>query len=125
MKVTEDRSNGTTTASTRHANGRFQLGNPGGPGRPPGGKEREYKNVLLCAVTIDNWKMICDVAVRAALGGDAAARDWIGRMLFVNQPMLLLQIVKEAKARLEAIEGQWKQPAAAADGKGVLNDADS
>jgi hypothetical protein len=73
--------NGNGTASGRDGDGRFALGNPGGPGRPPRVTERDYLAALAGECPPETWRAICRRAVNDALAGDAKARDWLSRYL--------------------------------------------
>jgi hypothetical protein len=65
----------------RDANGRFALGNPGGPGRPRRVVEADYLAALSEAVPLEKWHEIVETAVDQAVSGDAKAREWIGSYL--------------------------------------------
>ncbi len=65
----------------RDARGRFTVGNPGGPGRPPRAVERHYLEISLASVTPEDWSTIMLVAVQEAKRGDATARAWLARLL--------------------------------------------
>jgi hypothetical protein len=73
--------NGNGTCAGRSSNGRFALGNKGGPGRPPRATERHYLAVLADVVPLETWRAICLRAVADAKKGDAKARDWIAKYL--------------------------------------------
>jgi hypothetical protein len=77
-------SNGNGASNGRNGNGRFSLGNPGGPGRPPRLTEAAYLAALAEEVPLEVWRIICQRAVRDALAGDARARDWLSRYLMGN-----------------------------------------
>jgi hypothetical protein len=62
----------------RDTNGRFAVGNSGGPGRPRRAVEANYLAALSEAVSVRKWKKIVEKAVKDALAGDRHAREWIG-----------------------------------------------
>ncbi len=68
----------------RDYHGRFAPGHPGGPGRPPSAKEREYLETLGSVCTIDDWRAICRRAVKDARAGDHRARNWLSKYLVGN-----------------------------------------
>lgn len=59
----------------------FQVGNPGGPGRPKRQTEASYLAAMLEAVPLETWKQICERAVTDALAGDEKARGWLAKYL--------------------------------------------
>ena len=61
--------------------GRFQPGNPGGPGRPKLATEERYIRALTASVSIADWKEIVDKAVTQAKRGDSRARTWLSDYL--------------------------------------------
>jgi hypothetical protein len=77
----------------RHDNGRFALGNRGGPGRPRRDIEANYLAVLGEAVPIETWGAIVTKAVDQALDGDAQARTWLSNYL-IGKP--LFQAVEDS-----------------------------
>jgi hypothetical protein len=72
----------------RHDNGRFALGNRGGPGRPSRAVEAQYLTALRESVPRETWGKICETAVAQALDGDAMAREWISAYL-IGKPLLM------------------------------------
>ena len=62
----------------------FQIGNPGGPGRPKRQTEEGYLKALMGACDLDKWGQICDRAVQDALNGEPKAREWLARYLIGN-----------------------------------------
>lgn len=60
--------------------GRFEAGNPGGPGRPRRSVESDYLRALSEACPLDMWQEVAK-AVTDAKAGDAQARAWLGRYL--------------------------------------------
>ena len=78
--------------------GRFQKGNPGGPGRPRRAVEREYLAALSDAVTPDQWRLVAEKALQDAQAGDAAARAWLAKYLLGDTTATLLELAaKEAR----------------------------
>ena len=65
----------------RDQNGRFQRGNPGGPGRPPIATEKRYHDTLVSVCSLDQWREICERAVCDAISGDFRARAWLSTYL--------------------------------------------
>ncbi len=65
----------------RNSNGRFAIGNAGGPGRPRRAAERDYLLALTRECPLEKWQAICRRAVADAERGDAKARDWLSRYL--------------------------------------------
>jgi hypothetical protein len=64
--------------------GRFQPGNPGNPnarGRPRRSVEQSYLDATVGSVSIADWKVVCRTALEQAKGGDAKAREWLGKLL--------------------------------------------
>jgi hypothetical protein len=72
--------------------GRFTVGNPGGPGRPPRPVEREYLRALNEAVSLDDWEAVVKAAVADAKDGDAKAREWLARYLIGDEPPRLIDL---------------------------------
>lgn len=61
--------------------GMFQIGNPGGPGRPKRQTEADYLLATMESVPLDTWRAIVARAVNDAQDGDYRAREWLGRYL--------------------------------------------
>jgi hypothetical protein len=76
--------NGNGASSGRNGDGRFAVGNPGGPGRPKRITEQDYLAALAAEVPLQVWRIIVRRAVNDALAGDHKARDWIARYLLGN-----------------------------------------
>ena len=74
-----------TVTKKRNKNGRFAVGNSGGPGRPPRATERDYLVALSESCSTGDWQEIVSKAVDDAKGGDAKARAWLAGYL-VGQP---------------------------------------
>lgn len=55
----------------------FQIGNPGGPGRPKKAVEDKYLKSLFSVLKQDDWKDIVDMAIKQAKRGDHQARKWL------------------------------------------------
>ena len=68
----------------RDSNGRFLPGTAPGPGRPPRVAEEAYLRTLTEVCTLEEWKAICERAVRDAKAGDATARNWLAKYLLAN-----------------------------------------
>jgi hypothetical protein len=85
----------------RGNDGRFQVGNPGGPGRPPRQTEFEYLLAISEACNLETFKEIVTATVEAARRGDDKARAWLSSYLVGNA---------DAKAgRLSKIESAERQ----------------
>ena len=66
----------------RDKHGRFVKGASGNPnGRSPKEREERYYNILLTAVTYDDWQEIVRKAADQARRGDAVARKWLSDYL--------------------------------------------
>ena len=89
-----------------HTNyGRFQKGNPGGPGRPRRAVEREYLAALSDAVNPDQWRRVVEKALQDAQAGDATARAWLSKYLLGDTPATLMELAaKEARGENPADE---------------------
>src|SRR5436305_374880 len=61
----------------RDDKGRFVSGNPGGPGRPRRQVEQEYHDVMINAVSPEDWHSIIQTAVVQALDGSHEARRFL------------------------------------------------
>jgi hypothetical protein len=79
----------------RDGQGRFAVGNPGGPGRPRRAVERDYLTVLSDAVSPEDWRSVVQAAVESAKQGDAKARDWLTRYLIGETPMSLTDLAAD------------------------------
>lgn len=96
----------TTKKNTggRGKDGRFQIGNGGGPGRPPRQTELQYLVAISEACDVEKFRQIVAVAVDAAVAGDDKARNWLSSYLVGNA---------ESKAaclsRVEMAERQLKR----------------
>ena len=67
---------------TRDEKGRFVKGVSGNPnGRSPKDREERYYNILLTAVTFEDWQEIVRKAADQARRGDAVARKWLSDYL--------------------------------------------
>lgn len=86
----------------RDDKGRFIKGNKASPGRPPKEREERYYEILLTAVTFDDWQAIVKKAAEQAKKGDAVARKWLSDYLVgaVQQRM-------ELSGSLRMIEVDW------------------
>ncbi len=95
---------------TRHANGRFAKGNPGGPGRPPRQDERDYLIAAAGVVSLERWQRVVERAAADAEKGDHKAREWLSRWLMPARPRpaeasylgsLLLRRENESESELD------------------------
>ena len=68
-------------AAKRDEKGRFQIGNPGGPGRLKRQTEAGYLSVLMEACDLETWRGIVDRAVTDATDGNEKARSWLASYL--------------------------------------------
>src|SRR5262245_32306818 len=83
----------------RHDNGRFALGNRGGPGRPRRAVEGGYLTALSEAVPLETWGKICETAVAQAIAGDAKAREWISGYV-IGRPVAAVAVEEPQGPRL-------------------------
>src|SRR5437016_5305664 len=81
--------------SDRNTNGTFAPGNPGGPGRPRRGVERQYLAAFAEAVSLDDWREVVGKAVTDAKAGNAKARDWLSKYLLGDEPLALVELTEE------------------------------
>ena len=81
----------------RDRNGRFTLGNAGGPGRPRRTVETDYLAALNDELSLDSWQRIVRRAIEHAEAGDWRARDWLSKYVLPNVPktQLLLNLAAE------------------------------
>jgi len=61
----------------RDKNGRFVAGNGGGPGRPKKVREERFLEIMLAAVTFEDWRAIIKRAVTLARIGNKDARKFL------------------------------------------------
>lgn len=74
--------NGQSAKSGRTSNGRFALGNPGGPGNPHGRRSAWLREQVLEAVTDRDMQAVVRALISKAKGGDIAAiRELLNRVL--------------------------------------------
>jgi hypothetical protein len=92
---------------TRDSNGRFSVGNVGGPGRKTREIEREYLATMETIVSGEAWQAIVQRATQDAIGGDAKARSFIASYL-LGQPVTRTEEPEQGDRVAEAIE-QWRQ----------------
>jgi len=84
--------------SNRDSHGRFQKGNPGGPGNPHAGQVSKLRAAILAAVNAGDIEAIIAQLVRKAREGDlAAAREILDRTIGKAAQSDLLE-------RIEALE---------------------
>jgi hypothetical protein len=70
-----------TKPTQRNAQGRFLVGNPGGPGRPKRQTEEGYLAVLMEECSLEQWRGVVKRAVADAADGDEKARQWLASYL--------------------------------------------
>lgn len=63
--------------SPRQPDGRFAIGNPGGPGRPKGRRSTELQRAAQEAITADHMGLIMRKALRMALEGNLTAMKFV------------------------------------------------
>ncbi len=73
--------NNNRNSAGRDSQGRFAVGNPGGPGRPPRMTEEDYLRTLAENISLDDWAAIIRKAVDDAKSGEAKSREWLSRYL--------------------------------------------
>lgn len=61
--------------------GKFAVGNPGGPGRPKRQTEKAYLEVMMAECPPDEWRAIVQKAVIQARAGEPRAREWLSNYL--------------------------------------------
>lgn len=61
--------------------GKFVPGNKASPGRKPKERELRYYDILMSAVTFEDWEAIVKKAAEQAKRGDQAARKWLADYL--------------------------------------------
>ena len=71
----------------RAPDGKFVKGHaPNSPGRPPKAREEKYHEIMISAVSFENWEKIIRKAVDQALEGDRYARQWLSDNL-IGKPI--------------------------------------
>jgi hypothetical protein len=92
----------------RDENGRFTIGNPGGPGRPRRAVELDYLASLADAVPLSRWQKIVARAAEDAENGDPKARRWLAEHLLGrrSEPLTTLAATELAGTLDEQIEAQ-------------------
>src|SRR5262245_58047906 len=65
----------------RNSNGRFAIGNPGGPGRPRRAVEQDYLIAVAEAVPLERFRKIAERAAEDAEKGNSRARQWLSDVL--------------------------------------------
>lgn len=73
--------------ANRDGKGRFVIGHPGGPGRLRRSTEASYLGILMEECDLETWRGVIRRAVKAAEGGDPAARSWLGQYL-IGRPVI-------------------------------------
>jgi len=102
---------------SRTSDGRFGIGNAGGPGRPPRETEASYLETLRTTVTLSDWTAICERACSDAKAGNARAREWLTRHLIGEKALAdgngrgdlffrLVQHVEEGR-QARVIDSDW------------------
>jgi len=104
-------------ANGRNLNGTFGTGNPGGPGRPRRGVERQYLAAFAEAVSPSDWRAIIQKAAADAKAGDAKARDWLSKYLVGDEPLALVELAEELQ-RLKSELGVGDETGGDAAGAG-------
>lgn len=84
----------------RDEQGRFTVGNGGGPGNPHATQVGRLRSALLSAVTEEDMRDVVRALAKKAKGGDVAA----ARVLFDR--VLGRPIEADLLARIDALEGQ-------------------
>ncbi|WP_295400903.1 hypothetical protein [uncultured Thiocystis sp.] len=105
-------------AAKRDEKGRFQIGNPGGPGRLKRQTEAGYLSVLMEACDLETWRGIVDRAVTDATDGNEKARSWLASYL-VGAPSaeapststVVIQQLLHVDPALDAAAAQLAKPA--------------
>ena len=66
----------------RRADGRFAIGNPGGPGNPYAKQVARVRSLIVDAVSEDDLRAVISMLVERAKGGDVlAARELLNRLV--------------------------------------------
>ncbi len=102
--MSDSRLDANKTPVSRGRGRPFQLGNPGGPGRPKWTVEQTYLDATLASVPVSAWRKIVAKAVTQAKAGDFRAREWLSRLLVSADPLPLAELVNELKAELERLK---------------------
>jgi hypothetical protein len=76
----------------RNGKGQFLPGRPGGPGRPPIARERKYMETISSVCTDEDWREICERAIKDAKDGDHKARDWLSKYL-LGDPVSVAKVL--------------------------------
>jgi hypothetical protein len=107
----------------RQSNGRFAVGNPGGPGRPRRAVELDYLASLADAVPLKRWKRIVARAVEDSEAGDPKARRWLSEFLVGRQPeaLMALAVTEVAGTLDEEIQARAASLRASVLRKKILN----
>ena len=78
----------TNGANGRRADGRFPVGNPGGPGNPRARQSALLRSAMLVATTPDDIRAVADALLHKAKAGDVAAiRELFDRLFGKAAPM--------------------------------------
>lgn len=119
------------TTNARDQQGRFQLGNRFGKGRPPRQTEQGYLTVLMEECPMDTWRTIVKKAIEAASEGDDRSRNWLSSYLIGSPagkaPTTTSVVISQMLGTDPALEAAAKKialPLASAERFPIL-DADS
>lgn len=74
---------------SRDGNGRFGPGNNFGKGRPRRVTEAQYLEATVGQVTLKDWRLIVDQAVKDAQTGDYRARSFLADYLIGKPPQIV------------------------------------
>lgn len=92
--------------TTRRVVGRpFVKGvSPNPKGRPPRHIERDYIGAAIGEVSLEEWRGVVRKAKEQALKGDAPARNWLGKILIGDDPLIIVQINGELREMIARVE---------------------
>ncbi|HEX3152331.1 MAG TPA: hypothetical protein VHR66_29930 [Gemmataceae bacterium] len=71
--------------------------------------EREYLAVLVDAVPLKTWQLVGQAAAKAAIEGDARAREWLTHHLIETDPMRLTELAADKSLAHTAYEEIFKE----------------
>lgn len=93
------------TGNGRAGGGRFAVGNPGGPGRPPNEKALTLRRVFLDEISEEDMREIVGELKRQAKAGDLSAiRDILDRICGRPMPADVQVEIDELAAQVAALE---------------------
>jgi hypothetical protein len=84
----------------RDSNGHFAAGTAPGPGRPRRAIEIDYARTLADAVSLADWRKVCDKALADAKEGDSRAREWLSNRLLGDGAVDLMGLAVREMANL-------------------------